>query len=884
MPDPVALAPRQGPFGPHGIDAVGPDGVPPRHAIGHISRPALAFDKVASAGSRLVLVTAPSGFGKTYLLAQWHGEAILRGHIALWQSLSEPVDGTGMLQRLAQAGSQCGLRGFFGKALIDWLRTCDDTTAALLNWLAEIAKIPREVTLFLDDGHNLSGEAGLNLLLALLQRAPANLRLVIAMRPDTAFRTALAPVLHLAVEMGAPDLRFREEETVLVVQQAIGAAQVREALQIHAMSDGWPLGVRLAVLARLRKGAAPHTHSETNNGISEYHISTFMARQTPEVTAMLTAIAYLDPVEPDLCDVLLGPNCPSMQLTELAQTSVILARTGASGTMRLHKSILPVLQQMHDALPRAEQARLALCSGEWYERAGMHEAAATQFLRAGQVERALGLAEKCARQIIREGRDDDLVAWHDLVRAEQAGRFRGFLLPLAWTHALGGDEIRAEEFLAELEALGPMSEAEAYECHLIRATCAALDENAERFETMLAVWPQPPAWTHPDLRHIHLLAIADHAWMIGDQAETRKCLAALEEQADSIAPTTLTWLMTLHAMSLLWDGKAQLAVDFLTVSLSRAATLLNPSSRNFAMLAATQGVACHEAGRTEEAKRILEIHIGRIDRKAPPELIMLAHFVLADIADTEGRPDEAEIVIGALRAHGRDRGKVRLQIAALLWLARHHARQGRFASAEAAFQEACEMAKTRESELLPLNRLFIHHHTLLTKLDILVLARGDVSQEALAEADEAVSISITMGRGYELAWSLVLRSRLLEKIGNSERATADMAEAQQILTSYGLRRGSERMAELPRSSSASNPSPQVARKVQDAVDSPTHALTGKQLQIVRAIEQHLSNKEIARAMNVAPDTIKWHLKILFQRLGATDRRSVVSRAKALGLI
>lgn len=831
-----------------------------------------------------MLVTAPSGFGKTYLLSQWHSEAILRGDIALWQSLSEPVEGMGLLQRLAQTGSQCGLRGFFGKALIDWLRSCDDTAAALRSWLAEIAKIPREVTLFLDEGQNLSADASQNVLLALLQRAPPNLRLVIAMRSDPTFRAAIAPVLHLAVEMGASDLRFREEETVLVVQQAIGAQHVREALQIHSMSDGWPLGVRLALLARLRKGAAGQTHHESNDGIAEYHLATIISRQTPAVTRMLTAIAYLDPVEPALCREVLGPECPTVELEELAQNTVMLTRYGPDGTFRLHRSILPVLRQMHDALPASEQTRIALQSGDWYEAAGMVEAAANQFLHAGQIERALRLVETCARQIIREGRDEDLVAWHDLIPVEHRHRFRGLVLPLAWTYALGSYESRAEQLLTSLETFGPTSEAEAYECHLIRATCAALDENVERFEAMLAVWPHPPAWADPDLRHIHLLAIADHAWMVGDQDKTRKCLAALEEQAEDIAPTTLAWLMSLHAMSLLWDGKVQLAVDFLTVSLSRAATVLNPSSRSFAMLAATQGVALHEAGRTEEAKRILEIHIGRIERKAPPELIMLAHFVLADIADLEGRPDEAEIVIGTLCAHGRDRGKVRLEIAGLLWLARHHARQGRVASAEAALQEASAMARSREDELLPLNRLFVHHHSLLTKLDVLILTQGDIGEQALSEADEAVSISMTMGRGYELAWSLVLRARLLELLERGDRAAVDLAEAQQIFTSYGLRRGHERMQDLHRLASAPVRPAQTMRQTLEPQGAPAHPLTNKQLQIVKAIEQHLSNKEIARAMNVAPDTIKWHLKILFQRLGATDRRSVVTRAKTLGLL
>jgi LuxR family maltose regulon positive regulatory protein len=65
---------------------------------------------------------------------------------------------------------------------------------------------------------------------------------------------------------------------------------------------------------------------------------------------------------------------------------------------------------------------------------------------------------------------------------------------------------------------------------------------------------------------------------------------------------------------------------------------------------------------------------------------------------------------------------------------------------------------------------------------------------------------------------------------------------------------------------------------------PSMALTPKERRVLELLARNLSNKEIAMAMQVGEETIKWHLKNVFGKLAAGSRKQVVRRAQLLGLL
>ncbi|MNF09648.1 HTH-type transcriptional regulator AlkS [compost metagenome] len=45
----------------------------------------------------------------------------------------------------------------------------------------------------------------------------------------------------------------------------------------------------------------------------------------------------------------------------------------------------------------------------------------------------------------------------------------------------------------------------------------------------------------------------------------------------------------------------------------------------------------------------------------------------------------------------------------------------------------------------------------------------------------------------------------------------------------------------------------------------------------------MPNKKIARALGVSPETVKWHLKNIYGKLGVTGRDEAIARMRDLGL-
>lgn len=59
--------------------------------------------------------------------------------------------------------------------------------------------------------------------------------------------------------------------------------------------------------------------------------------------------------------------------------------------------------------------------------------------------------------------------------------------------------------------------------------------------------------------------------------------------------------------------------------------------------------------------------------------------------------------------------------------------------------------------------------------------------------------------------------------------------------------------------------------------------TGREMEIVNALNEGETNKVIARKLGVTPETVKWHMKSLMRKLRASSREEVVSNALVLGV-
>jgi LuxR family maltose regulon positive regulatory protein len=148
---------------------------------------------------------------------------------------------------------------------------------------------------------------------------------------------------------------------------------------------------------------------------------------------------------------------------------------------------------------------------------------------------------------------------------------------------------------------------------------------------------------------------------------------------------------------------------------------------------------------------------------------------------------------------------------------------------------------------------------------------------------------------------MALRAFALDHCG--EKSVALLREAMDLARTYGLARlfvdahpalgdwvqrvAAEQSADLRAMPAAGGVRPLAAPmrpQPQEARATPSMALTPKEREVLELLARNLSNKEIARAMQIGEETIKWHLKNLFGKLDAGTRKQVVRRAEMLGLL
>jgi len=203
-----------------------------------VARPRLRGRLRRGAESRLTLISAPAGFGKTTLLAEWLAADGTERSVA-WLSLDEsdrqPASYWAYVVTTLQAAVPA-----VGTSALPLLQTAQPPIQTVLaTVLNELGTALDDVYLVLDDYHLVDSpdiQAGMTFL---LEHLPPRVHLVISTREDPALPLARLRAGGELVEVRAADLRFTFEEVAAYLNDVVGldlAAGDLAALQLAALS------------------------------------------------------------------------------------------------------------------------------------------------------------------------------------------------------------------------------------------------------------------------------------------------------------------------------------------------------------------------------------------------------------------------------------------------------------------------------------------------------------------------------------------------------------------------------------------------------------------------------------------------------------------------
>jgi LuxR family maltose regulon positive regulatory protein len=867
------------------------------------------FERLNQAG-RVIVVSGPAGSGKSVLLRSWIDEAGLAEHAAQLSVQDEDRDPQRFWTSVAAALRNTAA----GSALISPLSAAPDLDgwAVVERLLADLGPLRDRIWLVIDDVHALGSAETLRQFELLLMRAPAGLRFVLATRHDLRLGLHRLRLEGELTEIRAASLRFSRDEAEALFDAA-GVRLSESALALlHERTEGWAAGLRLAVLSLTghpdpERFAAEFCGSERT--VAEYLLAEVLERQSDEVRRLLSRTSVLERVSGPLADLLTGGSGGGQILQELEQAGAfVVALDARRSWFRYHRLFADLLELELRHTEPAELAALHDTAADWFAGHGFpveavrHAQAAQDWERAGHL-----LADH----------------WLDVTLNGQAATAHQLVASFPADAVTANAELSAVTAAVELMD-GSLEEGARY-LALAAAGAASLPAaRRDRLRVTLAVLRVYLARQRGDLR-----AIAEEVEQLRSADDLDAAQLGLGEDMRAVALISL-------GIAELWS----LQVDEAEAHLERGVALARRIGRPFLEIKGLAHWGVAASFRSSELAAQLgrqAIELARRYGWSGEPVVAIAYPMLAGSLIWQGELDEAErwLMEGeyALQSEVEPATGMLFQLVrGLLEIARGHL--------EAA------LATLRAPGHLP-GRPFSAAHPLTTEvraflLDVLVrlgeTAQADaVLTETAGEERERPGVRTAMAAlrlaqgdpraataalapvldgsapGSHQVWQIaafLLEASALDALGEREAAGRalerglDLAEPAGLLFPFLLYPVPELLERHARQRTAH---PALIRKIISALGGRTPAapaaglpeqaapvagppqhlpepLSQAEARVLRLLQTSLSAPEIARELYVSVNTVRTHMRHVYDKLGAHRRLEAINRARAFGLL
>jgi len=803
-----------------------------------------------------------------------------------WLSVIDALaDAVGVVQRVAPAPA------FRGEAVVDQL-------------LGDLGSLEEQAVLVIDDLHELDSQDALRWLEAFLERAPEQLRVVLATREDPRLGLHRLRLAGELTELRSADLVFSLEETQQLLRAAGITLSDEGVARLYERTEGWAAGLRLAVISLAHHPDPERFVTEFSGSertVAGYLVAEVLERQSAEVRELLLRTSMLGRVSGPLADYLTGGSGSERILQELEDANAFVTSLDVGRSwFRYHHLFADLLQlELRRASP-AMVGSLHLAAAQWHEQEGdiveaiRHAQAARDWPlasrlladnhldltldgRAGTVfdllsvfpdevaaaDAELALVFSLARLL--DGEREESAAYLDLARRlvdavpeERRPRFDVLLAEVTLVLARWGGDLGAV-----LEAVPLVEGALAGQPAGPRALGDALRNVALQNLGVAELWSSRLDDARRDLEQALALARrAGRPWLeispLGHLGVAGPWTGMsfseglqLSDEGLRIAdthgwgddPIIVTGLAT-GALALLWLGRFDEAEDRLV----RAERTLHPDGEP-----GTELIVHHAAGLLHLARGRLEEALAEFRAGARMQSLLAGSHALAvagraRLLQTQahmGRLDAARTALADIgEEEKRETSDMRLA-AAVIHLAEHEP----------------ELAVDVLAPVIEGAAAAIHRPSATTEAHLLdAVARDHLGDTRACEASLERALQLAEPEGLMLPFALAPVRGLLERHPRHRTAHATL-----LATILDVLDGA---------------SPKVAGERVPVLEE----LSEAELRVVRYLPSNLRAPEIAAELCVSRNTVRTHLRHIYAKLDVHGRAEAVQRARQLGLL
>jgi LuxR family maltose regulon positive regulatory protein len=895
----------------------------PQARPNRVVRPGLVARLNQGLSGRLTLVSAPAGFGKTTLVADWLQQV---DRPSCWLSLDDGDNDPNRFLAYLTAALQ-RIQSSWGQTVQELLRSPQPPalTAMAVTLINEIAASDSPFVLILDDYHLISSPCIHDALSFLLDNLPPQMHLVILGRADPPLALPRLRARGEVTEIRADDLRFTMEEAMAFLNEVMNLGLTRQQIAVLGnRTEDWVAGLQLAGLSLqgLLRDAVDDlikAFAGSHHYVMDYLVEEVFDRQPQHVQQFLLQTSILDRLSGPLCDAIMDKG--RTMKDEQGTSSVLRPSSGGQAILeyledhnlftmpldhgrhwyRYHRLFADLLRDRMQKMQPEHVPDLHRRASAWYEQEGLADEAFAHAVAAGNVQRAVHLAEAHADRLVQRGEVATLLHWLEAV-PDQVLRSRPRLcVSYAWALFLTGQAGRLEPWLHDAET--------------------ALAQSA----TLPSV-PEDTPDLSPLQGEVDVLRLASSRYREGPAGLIERYQRALDQvNGDDLFSRGLLYLGLGVACRL--NGDVERAIH----AYSEAARLCQAAGNTMAAVIAIYdlsrmyGFQGRLARAAETCRQVLESDKHAQLTTQPSPSLGLIHLGLARLQYEWNELGEAERHTRAGIALGEPGGSLVLLMRGYTLLARirHACGDGQgvreaIRTLERAIAQRDLLQATRD-EMAAYRALFdvmqgdlktparwagTVKPTLHDKLDTLrefqwlILVRVLIAQRLSDEATPLLGYLLhtaesegRTGRAIEI---LVLQALALQAQARPAQALTILKRALTLAEPEGYVRTfvdeGPPMAALLRYALAKGVAPNYVRRLLTAFGEAAgggplvEPLTRRELEVLRLVAAGLKNQEIADRLVISVATVKRHITNIYGKLGVSRRIQAVARAQELGLL
>ena len=877
----------------------------------HVPRPGIAALLDSSRHTKLVLIRAPAGYGKTTSMVQYRDDLVARGLQTGWMTLdAADNDETRFVDCLSRSVHALDDDGDPASRLAN-----DGTALPIMDWLS-VREEP--FALFLDDFEAIHAGSVLSIVRELVDHLPNGSQLVIGSRNLPDLQLGRLRARGLLVEIEAEQLRFSRAE----IDRFFGRWQDlhlsdADVSLLHRKTEGWISVIWLASIALRRSASSSEfiaRFSGSDESISAYLAEDIFNTLSEPVRAFLMRTSLLRSFNASLCDAVLMRTDSEAMLDRLATDNLFLTSIGDEDrSFRYHSLFATFLRERLARDADCDVVALHRAASRWYELNDRPVPAIDHAIDGGATDRAIELLLHHAESFLAQGRMRLLARWLDALPDATLVRHPLMAVIKAWASLFTRGPDAAKRCLDRMgtDGDGDMDVA-AYRNAIRPIVFSMMDRYEEAYEVGIDSLKTLPS-TKPFADSALTNAMAIVLSVMDKRGEALALLdASRDRRGIEQSHFNRMYSETVEGIIDLQDGRIRQAAARFAIAVDATHATSNTHAKGNAWAGVLFAGSVYERGEMQQAEHLLRIYVPLARDAGLPDHMISGHAMLSRIAFERGDVDLSFQRLNELEHFGYERHLARVVASAKLERAYLLLRQGNASAAREMLDRADDRLVWERARRL---RLVAHDVDNWEVADLRWHVHFAPNDDLLSSLCVKIAHATGQGRHRRALKLKILHAQALRYGGAAHGAIVAMTDVLKVACAEGCRRfildegegaaalvlevANERasmssardplfdayLAELVRTIGPSTvAASDAASKPKRVPSGLVESLTQKETRILALLAEGYSNQAMSEKLFVSDSTVRTHLRSINAKLQVRSRAQAVVVARRIGLV